>query len=58
MMTHVERISQIKFKTAILKSSLCNYGDAYILLSRNISITGNGDNDVAKPADQKKRSNI
>ena len=30
---------QIKFKTAILRSSLCDYGDAYILVKGNI--TGN-----------------
>ena len=32
--------SQIKFKTSMLKSSLCDYSDAYILVKRNITITG------------------
>ena len=28
---------QIRFKTAILRSSLCDYGDAYILIKGNIT---------------------
>ena len=27
---------QIRFKTSMLRSSLCNYGDAYILVKGNI----------------------
>ena len=30
--------SQIKFKTTMLKSSLCDYSDAYILVKRTISV--------------------
>ena len=30
--------SQIKFKTTTLKSSLCDYSDAYILVKENISV--------------------
>ena len=30
--------NQIKFKTSLLKSSLCDYSDAYILVKRTISI--------------------
>ena len=30
--------SQIKIKTAILKSSLCDFSDAYILVKRNITV--------------------
>ena len=30
--------SQIKFKTTMLKSSLCDYSDAYILVKGNISV--------------------
>ena len=30
---------QIKFKTSMLRSSLCDYSDAYILVKRTISIT-------------------
>ena len=31
-------ISQIKFKTTMLKSSLCDYSDAYILVNGTISV--------------------
>ena len=30
--------SQIEFRTAMLKSSLCDYGDAYILVKGNIIV--------------------
>ena len=30
--------SQIKFKTTMLKCSLCDYSDAYILVKRNITV--------------------
>ena len=30
--------SQIRFKTSMLRSSLCNYSDAYILVSRTIIV--------------------
>ena len=32
--------SQIKFKTTMLKSSLCDYSDAYILVKGKITIAG------------------
>ena len=41
MMMHVERITKIvniKFKTSMLKSSLCDYSDGYILVSGTITI--------------------
>ena len=31
---------QIKFKTTMLKSSLCDYSDAYILVKEKLTITG------------------
>ena len=34
----------IKFLTSSLKSSLCDYSDAYILVARNIPATGADDN--------------
>ena len=34
--------SQIKFKTTMLKSSLCDYSDAYILVKGTLTITGAG----------------
>ena len=45
--------SQIKFKTTMLKSSLCDYSDAYILVKRTITIAGAGDNAAARQADEK-----
>ena len=45
--------SQIKFKTAILKSSLCDYSDAYILVKGKITITGAGDDAAAREADER-----
>ena len=29
---------QIKFKTSMLRSTLCDYGDAYILVKGNITV--------------------
>ena len=37
----------------MLKSSLCDYSDAYILVKGKITITGAGDNHVAKQADER-----
>ena len=49
---------QIKFKTIILKSSLCDYSDAYILVKGSITITGDGVDDTAKRADEIKKDVI
>ena len=43
--------SQIKFKNIMLKSSLCNYSDAYILVKRKLTTTGAGDNATTRRAD-------
>ena len=45
--------SLIKFKTTMLRSSLCNYSDAYILVKGNIIITGAGDYQAARQADER-----
>ena len=45
--------SQIKFKTTMPKSSLCDYSDAYIHVKRKITITGAGDDAAAIQADEK-----
>ena len=37
--------SDIKFKTTMLRSSLCDYADAYILVKGTIKITGAGDDE-------------
>ena len=47
--------SQIKFKTAMLKSSLCDYSDAYILVKGKITIAGEGDTDDAKRLDARNK---
>ena len=45
--------SDIKFKTAMPKSSLCDYSDAYILVKGRITITGAGDDVAKRQADVK-----
>ena len=45
--------SQFKFKTTMLKSSLCNYLDGYILVKGTITITGAGDDAAARQADER-----
>ena len=45
--------SQIKFKTTMLKSSLCDYSDAYILVKGTITITGAGADAAATQADER-----
>ena len=45
--------SQVKFKTTMLKSSLCDYSDAYILVKGTITIYGAGDDAEARHADER-----
>ena len=40
--------NDIKFKTTMLRSNLCDYADAYILVKGTITITGAGDDDASK----------
>ena len=47
--------SQIKFKTTMLKSSLCDYSDAYILVKGTITINGRGAHDAARKADEREK---
>ena len=44
--------NDIKFKTTMLKSNLCDYADAYILVKGSITITGAVDDDAAKRLDK------
>ena len=44
--------ADIKFKTTILKSDLCNHADAYIFVKGAITITGHGDDDAARQLDE------
>ena len=50
--------TDIKFKTTMLRSDLCDYADAYILVKGTITITGAGDDDAAKQLDERNKSNI
>ena len=45
--------SQIKFKTLMFKSSLCDYSDAYILVKGTITIAEAGDDAAARQADER-----
>ena len=45
--------SQIKFKTTMLKSILCDYSDTYILVKGTITINGAGANAAARQADER-----
>ena len=45
--------SQIKFKTSILKSILCDYSDAYILVNGTIEVAGVGADHAAKRLDKR-----
>ena len=37
----------------MLRSNLCNFSDAYILVKGTITITGAGDNAAARQADER-----
>ena len=50
--------SQIKFKTTMLKSSLCDYSEAYILVKGTITITEAGDDAAARQADERDKGVI
>ena len=45
--------SDIRFKTAMLRSNLCDYADSYILVKGTITITGAGDDAAARQADER-----
>ena len=45
--------SDIRFKTAMLRSNLCDYADSYILVEGTIAITGAGDDAAARQADER-----
>ena len=50
--------SDIKFKTTMLRSSLYDYTDAYILVKGTITITGAGDDAAARRADERNKGVI
>ena len=50
--------SDIKFKTTMLRSSLCDYADAYILVKGTIIITGTGNYAAARRTDRRRKNII
>ena len=45
----------IRFKTTMLRSNLCDYADSYILVKGTITITGAGDDAAARRADERNK---
>ena len=45
--------SYIRFKTTMLRSNLCDYGDSFILVKGTITITGAAVNADARNADER-----
>ena len=50
--------NDIKFKTTMLRSNLCDYADAYILVKGTITFTGAGADDAAKQLDERNKGVI
>ena len=50
---YIKLIVKLKFKTTMLKSSLCDYSDAYIHVKGKITINGRGADDAARQADER-----
>ena len=47
--------NDIRFKTTMLRSNLCDYADAYILVKGTITTTSAGDDDAAKWLDERNK---
>ena len=47
--------SDIRFKTPMLRSNLCDYADSYILVKGTIAITGAGNDAAARRADERNK---
>ena len=47
--------SDIRFKTTMLRSNLCDYADSYILVKGTITMTGAGDDAAARRADERNK---
>ena len=45
--------NDIKFINPMLRSNLCDYADAYILVKETMTITGAGNNDATKRSDER-----
>ena len=55
MIIQEELNADIEFKTTMLRSNLCDYADAYILVKETITITGAGNDDATKRADERNK---
>ena len=53
-----KKSTQIKFKTSMTRSNLCDYSDAYIVVSGTIKITGSEHDDAEKNADERDKGVI
>ena len=53
----IKGINQIKFKTSIIRSNVCDHSDAYILVSETTTVRA-GDNDAAKQVDERNKGVI
>ena len=49
--------SDIKFKTTMLRSNLCDYADSYILVKGTVTVTGVGNDDDARQRDERNKGN-
>ena len=47
--------ANIKFKSTMLKSNLCDYADAYIFVKSRITISGAGDDATARQLDERNK---
>ena len=47
--------SNIRFKTTMLRSNLCDYANVYILLKGKITVTGAEDDDAARQLDERNK---
>ena len=52
VVTDLVDLAVSRFKTTMLKSGLCDYNDAQILVQGTMTITGAGDDDTVKQAHQ------
>ena len=50
--------NDIRFKTTMLRSSLCDHADVYILVKGTVTITGALDDDAAKRSDERNKGVI
>ena len=50
--------SDIRFKATMLKSNLCDYADACILVNGTITVTGAGADDAKKQLDERNKDVI